>query len=161
MGGFQATNEEKRQMAMKGYSDPVVIADGPSKLTYHDPKTGKEMSLPADAHNIVHYLARGLMVGPAPADLKKKYEESEENIVHNTVYGTELPPELRDTAGDELRAEVSELKDMMKALLKAQTSIASVPFSEPKPKKKKKKNVIIEEEEVMDVPFDTQLGMFI
>jgi hypothetical protein len=150
--GIDATDEEKRQLAMKGYSDCKIIADGPSKIAYHDPNTGKEFVLPADPYNLTHYLARGFAIGPASADLKAKYESTEPKIITNTVYGTELPPELRDVEKDKLHSEINELRDMMKELLAAQTSGASVPL---------KDDIIEVEEEITEeqVPFDTQLGL--
>ena len=157
MAGIGASNEEKRQLAMKGYSDPVIIADGPTKITYHNPKTGKEMVLPADAYNITHYLSRGLMIGPTPNELKVKYESEEPEVISNTIYGADLPPELQPE-DSKLSTEVAELKKMVKILLEAQTSKGSVPNSKAKDEKK---SVIIEEEEEIDVPYDTQLGFII
>ena len=85
--------------------------------------------------------------------MKAKYESEEPKVISNTIYGTELPPELQ-SEDSKLSTEVKELKEMVKALLDAQASGGSVPNLPTK-------DVIIEEEEEIDVPYNTQLGLII
>ncbi len=157
MAGFNATDEEKRRMAMKGYSfdeeNPYIPgAEGPVKTTYHNPKTGQEFkNLPADSYNLVHYLSRGLQIGPAPVILKEVWENREAREPNATVTGAELPEELKDPTA-KLRDEIQELKDMIRGMAKGQT-----------PSPIQEIDVIIEEEkeEEPDIPYDTQLGLII
>jgi len=147
LAGINATDEEKRQLAMKGYSDPVILpgAEGPDKATYHNPKTGKEMILPIDPHNLLHYMGKGYRVGPASPELKEKWanRKIEDN---ETISGAVLPPELRNPDSD-IRQELKELKEMMAMFMKGQ-----IPAT--------KDDIIEVEEKEQTIPYDTQLGMF-
>ena len=173
MPDIGATDKEKRELAMRGYSEPVLLpgAEGPPKITYHNPKTGQEFpDLPADSYNLMHYIGRGLTVGPPSAELKAKWDAREVVEVASTITGTELPPELQQANlnNQGLVEEVAALTEMVKMLVIAQgadkTAEASVPKSKDKSKKSKskKKNAIIEEEITEEqVPFDTQLGLLL
>ncbi len=47
-------------------------------ITWHDPETGREFPhLPADAPNAANYMIRGFRMGPAPKELKEKWEAGE------------------------------------------------------------------------------------
>ncbi len=149
MAGINTTPEDRQRMAMKGYSfdedDPYIPgAEGPVKTTYHNPRTGKEMVLPADGRNLVYYLSKGLQIGPASPELKEKWKN---RVIsdNETISGAVLPPELQDDSS-KLRTEISELKQMILDLAKTGT-IAPI-------------NDTIEVEEEMSIPYNTQLGMF-
>ncbi len=141
---------------MKGYTDPVMLpgAEGPPKTIYHNPKTGQEFKgLPADSYNLVHYLSRGLSIGPAPEILKEVWENRKKREPDETVTGATLPPELQDP-NVKLRDEIKELKDMVRALALGQTP--SVPLNDDTIEVEEKK-----EEEELDIPYNTQLGLII
>ncbi len=144
---------------MKGYSfdeeNPYIPgAEGPVKTIYHNPKTGQEFkNLPADSYNLVHYLSRGLQIGPAPAILKEVWENRKARPPDATVTGAALPEELKDPTA-KLRDEIQELKDMMKGLLESKKVTSPVPSNDV--------TIEVEEKEPEpDIPYDTQLGLIL
>jgi hypothetical protein len=56
---------------------PLAGSTGAESAAYHNPKTGQEFpNLPLDPRALTRYLRRGLMLGPAPAELKAKWESA-------------------------------------------------------------------------------------
>ncbi len=56
---------------------PLDGSTGAESAAYHNPKTGQEFpNLPLDPRALTRYLRRGLMLGPAPAELRAKWEST-------------------------------------------------------------------------------------
>ena len=51
--------------------------DSLPRAQYHNPKSGQEFKLLADMVNMQGYLAKGLLLGPAPEDLREKWKAGE------------------------------------------------------------------------------------
>ena len=143
---------------------------GHKKGTYHNPETGQEFyNLPNDAFSREHYERRHrlqhdyselqgeeriraafgtkLVYGPAPAELKKKWDEREPEVDAATV-----------TQSAE-RAANQELRDMVKALAQQVSSLKD----EIRQSKNDPYADIIEVEEEESEPeyeLDTQIAMF-
>ncbi len=74
MGGIRLTKKEKAS-GLKEIGGSVQPF-----MTWHDPETGQEFPrLPADAPNACNYMIRGFRMGPAPDDLREKWEAGAED----------------------------------------------------------------------------------
>ncbi len=69
MGGLKLTKKEKASglKEIGGSAQPFSV--------WHNPDTGQEFPrLPSDAPNAANYMIRGFRMGPAPAELREKWE---------------------------------------------------------------------------------------
>ena len=72
MSGIKLTKKEK--------AAGLKEIEGPSQpfMPWYNPETGQEFSsLPSDAPNAANYMIRGFRMGPAPQELKDKWEAGE------------------------------------------------------------------------------------
>ena len=77
--GITVTPTEKAELKAAGsLVRPLAGADGAASTYFHNPKTGQEfVNLPIDPYHLGRHLQRGLVMGPAPAELKAKWEAGE------------------------------------------------------------------------------------
>lgn len=116
--GIKLTERQKLDMQSKGWTEPEELPglSGPAKSVYHNPKTGQEFkALPVDPYSIVHYRQRGFVLGPAPSELKAKFEATPKVVDPKTVSGIEDISKT-DSLIDiilEMKKEIAELKGQL------------------------------------------------
>lgn len=106
--GIDVTEREKEQLEAAQYLiRPLAGANGMHKATYHNPQTGQEFpALPTDPRSLQLYtLVKGWRLGPAPAELKAKWEAG---AIERAAKSREAEAEARRTHPVEIREDFKE-----------------------------------------------------
>ena len=128
------TQAEKAELASAGsLIRPLAGADGAASTYFHNPKTGQEfVNLPIDPYHLSRHLQRGLVMGPAPAELKAKWEagEAERSAANDALMAehlSESPVALEETP--QFREAVAAA--VIQVLEKLGIELPSVPTDAP------------------------------
>ena len=93
--GFTLTPEEKVELEQKNSLVlPLPGANATVSGTFHNPVTGQELlNQPIDPYHLPRRLRRGWRMGPAPAELKAKWEAgAEERLTLGFISMTTIRP---------------------------------------------------------------------
>lgn len=84
------SDTEIRQVQTRGRTDVALLPGSePPKATYHNPRTGQEFhGLPRDPYSLELYMiVHGLVLGPAPKELRDSYEVSKTIVGKKSLRG--------------------------------------------------------------------------
>lgn len=119
--------EIRQNLKKKGFHvEPLADAAGPLTSTYHDPKTGQEFyRLPIDPWSLERYMkVHGWNPGPAPEELKAKWEELQANLkdpleaykVEGAKIVQDHAEKVRETVGSDMLELLQKMSDKINAL---------------------------------------------
>ncbi len=111
----------------------VPGSHGQPRATYHNPKTGQEFILPADAYNISHYMGRGLRLGSAPDALQQAWLNRNLSSDERPEFAPEVLAEMGSQAtgpSENLGALVIALQQQVARLLARLSSNVAGPAVE-------------------------------